>query len=456
MAESEIAFHVGVDWGAENHQVCILNASSGATVEEIKVAHQGAAMRALCQRLLQLAPADRVAVAIESPASPATEPLLGCGVAVFALNPKQLDRFRDHHFPAGSKDDRRDAFVLAASLRTDRHCFRRLEPEEPALLELRELARLDQTLKADLRAYCNRLRDCLLLTFPQILELSAAADEAWIWALLEAAPSAPQAGRLSLARLRSLLSRHRIRRFSPEELFRLLRQPSLPLPETTFRRSAQQVRNQLPVIRTLAKQQQETARAVQACLQQLTLPDAGGDHQGQHRDAAILLSLPGVGTMVAATMLAEASAALRDRDYHALRAYAGVAPITRQSGKSCLVAMRRACSHPVREAVYHWSRISMICDPAAKAHYARLRARGQTHGRALRGLADRQLQMLCAMLRHRQLYEPSRRPSRPAANPSHPLKVQGPRVSQKLPPCQISRLTSAIAGVSAGQLRHRH
>ena len=46
MAESEIAFHVGVDWGAENHQVCILNASSGATVEEIKVAHQGAAMRA--------------------------------------------------------------------------------------------------------------------------------------------------------------------------------------------------------------------------------------------------------------------------------------------------------------------------------------------------------------------------------------------------------------------------
>src|SRR6185437_14786092 len=190
MAESEIAFHVGVDWGAENHQVCILNASSGATVEEIKVAHQGAAMRALCQRLLQLAPADRVAVAIESPASPATEPLLGCGVAVFALNPKQLDRFRDRHFPAGSKDDRRDAFVLAASLRTDRHCFRRLEPEEPALLELRELARLDQTLKADLRAYCNRLRDCLLLTFPQILELSAAADEAWIWALLEAAPSA--------------------------------------------------------------------------------------------------------------------------------------------------------------------------------------------------------------------------------------------------------------------------
>src|SRR6185437_10179296 len=185
MAESEIAFHVGVDWGAENHQVCILNASSGATVEEIKVAHQGAAMRALCQRLLQLAPADRVAVAIESPASPATEPLLGCGVAVFALNPKQLDRFRDRHFPAGAKDDRRDSFVLASSLRTDRKCFRHLDPQDPVVLDLRALVRMDQTLKADLRAYCNRLRETLLLSFPAVLELSAAVDESWIWDLLE-------------------------------------------------------------------------------------------------------------------------------------------------------------------------------------------------------------------------------------------------------------------------------
>ena len=126
--------------------------------------------------------------------------------------------------------------------------------------------------------------------------------------------------------------------------------------------------------------------------------------------------------MVAATMLAEASAALRERDYHALRAYAGVAPITRPSGKRRLVAMRRACSRPVREAVYHWSRCSMMRDPAAKAHYARLRARGHSHGRALRGLADRQLQMLCAMLRHRQPYDPCRRspPPDPADNPSHP------------------------------------
>src|SRR3954451_18226224 len=58
-----------------------------------------------------------------------------------------------------------------------------------------------------------------------------------------------------------------------------------------------------------------------------------GTEWGAHRDVAIILSLPGVGRIVAATMLAEASQALAERDCHALRNYSGSAPLTRQSGK---------------------------------------------------------------------------------------------------------------------------
>jgi transposase len=47
-----------------------------------------------------------------------------------------------------------------------------------------------------------------------------------------------------------------------------------------------------------------------------TLPDAG-----------VLLSIPGVGPVVAATFLAEATRPIRERDHHALRCYAGTAPI---------------------------------------------------------------------------------------------------------------------------------
>jgi hypothetical protein len=55
--------------------------------------------------------------------------------------------------------------------------------------------------------------------------------------------------------------------------------------------------------------------------------------QPEQRDATILRSLPGVGRIVLATLLAEACEPLRRRDYHALRTLSGDAPVTRRSGK---------------------------------------------------------------------------------------------------------------------------
>ena len=52
--------------------------------------------------------------------------------------------------------------------------------------------------------------------------------------------------------------------------------------------------------------------------------------------AAILLSLPGIGTGVLATLLAEGSDAVRRRDYNALRCLCGVAPVTRLRARVCL------------------------------------------------------------------------------------------------------------------------
>ena len=412
MDAQEYAYFVGVDWGCEQHQVCVLN-PNGEVVAEWRVAHGGAAVREWCERLGELAPPARLAVAIESPNSPVTEALLEQGVAVFTINPKQLDRFRDRHFPAGSKDDRRDGFVLATSLRTDRACFRRLAAADPALLELRALTRLDETLKADLRAYSSRVRELLLPVFPQLLELSPGADEPWVWGLLEMAPTPRRAARLSHARLAGLLRRHRIRRISAEQLQEQLRRPSLPLPAPSFERAAQQLSLLLPVLRALSAQHAQVRAGIADGIERLKQAESEGG-SGQQRDVNILLSLPGVGITIAATLLAEASTALALRDYHALRAHAGVAPVTRQSGKTRTAAMRRCCCLPLRNAVHHMGLASLACDPHAKAHYQRLRAAGCSYGRALRGLADRRLRVLCSMLRSQTLFDPNR--SAQAAN----------------------------------------
>jgi transposase len=129
----------------------------------------------------------------------------------------------------------------------------------------------------------------------------------------------------------------------------------------------------------------------------------------EHRDVEILRSLPGVGRMVTATMLTEATGPLAQREYATLRAYAGAAPVTKRSGKrTWIVHMRHACKQRLRDALYHWSRVSIQRDPAARAYYDVLRTRGHGHARALRSVADRWLRILVAMLKTRTLYDPSR------------------------------------------------
>jgi len=127
------------------------------------------------------------------------------------------------------------------------------------------------------------------------------------------------------------------------------------------------------------------------------------------RDISLLQSFPGIGRIVAGAFLAEASGPLQQRDYHAIRAHGGIAPVTRQSGKTRQVGMRYRCNTRLRNALYHWARTSVQHDPRSKQQYARLRATGGSHGRALRGVADRLLVVLIAMLKAGEPYDPKRR-----------------------------------------------
>ena len=135
--EQAISYHwyVGIDWGSQQHQVCVLDRDRHVVGERV-VDHTGSSLAQLATWLWALSAGQpqRVAVAIEVPRGAIVEGLIERGFHVFAINPKQLDRFRDRHSVAGAKDDRRDAFVLADSLRTDRPSFRRLHLDKPQLL----------------------------------------------------------------------------------------------------------------------------------------------------------------------------------------------------------------------------------------------------------------------------------------------------------------------------------
>jgi transposase len=405
------AFYVGVDWATEIHRVCVLNAT-GELYSERAVEHSGRGLAEFMDWLGGLCHAQpqSVAVAIETPRGAVVEGLIERGFCVFAINPKQLDRFRDRHTVAGAKDDRRDAFVLADSLRTDQLLFKRVRLDDPAIVHLRELSRLEDDLRQDGVRLANQLRDQLARYYPQLLASTPAANEAWVWELLELAPLPAQGARLSASRITKLLHKHHIRRIDAAKLSAELAAPGLPLAPGTAETASEHALLLVPRLRLVDQQRRDVARRIQRLLDELAVPD---EHSGQHRDVTLLLSLPGVGREIAATMLAEASQLLAERDYHALRTYCGTAPVTRQSGKKKIILRRQACNGRLRFALYHWARVSAMCDPRSHAHYQRLRKAGHSHGRALRGLADRLLAMLVAILNTGLPYDPKLRNPQP-------------------------------------------
>jgi transposase len=412
--EHQYEYFVGIDWATERHQVCVIDREA-RVVANRQVEHKGESLRALFDELTKLAGGqpEHTAVAIETPRGALVESLVERGFHVYAINPKQLDRFRDRHTVAGAKDDRLDAFVLADSVRTDRSCFRRVRVDDPLIVQLRELSRASDGLKVELGRLSNQLREQILRLVPQLLELSPGADEPWLWDLIELVCSTEQPARVRPTQVNRVLKSNRIRRLDADAVLAKLREE----PPWTTPGTQQAVRAHigllLPRLRVTCQQGRDCERQIEILLETLAAePPAEGEIR-EHRDVRILQSLPGAGKVVVATMLAEASQPLADRDYMTLRSQGGTAPVTKSTGKRvksrATVVMRYACNPRLRNALHFWAMGAIQQEDRARSHYAALRQRGHAHGRALRGVADRLLGMLVAMLKMRTLYDPSRR-----------------------------------------------
>ena len=140
MYQRNFQIFVGIDLGRWLHQACVHD-TNGELLQHRSFAHSSEGLSKTVDELLNLAQQrpELIAVAIEKPHGAVVETLLQRGIAVFSINPKQVDRYRDRYASSGAKDDPRDAFVLADVLRTDRHRFQPLRLPPPEIIALREL-----------------------------------------------------------------------------------------------------------------------------------------------------------------------------------------------------------------------------------------------------------------------------------------------------------------------------
>jgi transposase len=404
----DIGWFAGVDWASEKHKVCLLNAS-GQAVGERDVDHTGSGLSELCDWLLAKtgAPPGQIGVAIEVPHGPVVEALLERGFVVYAINPKQLDRFRDRFTMAGAKDDSRDAHVLGDALRTDRHALRRLAVQDPSLIELREWSRMTEDLQQERNRLASRVREQLWRYYPQALEITDDLAADWFLDVWQHVPTPAKAARISEKTIARILKARRIRCIDAVEVLRILRTTPLAVAPGTAQAASAHIDTVAARIRLVNQQIKHAHRKLDELCAKLEGPTENASGQVcEQRDVAILRSSPGIGRIVLATLLAEASEPLQRRDYHAMRTLSGQAPVTRRSGKQCFVIRRQACNKRLENAVYHWARVAIQHDPISRSRYAELRRRGHSHGRALRGVGDRLLYVLCKLLERQVLYDP--------------------------------------------------
>lgn len=396
------AWFAGVDWAKQTHHVRLTD-DSGKDIGERIFKHGGEGLADMAKWLIDKtqANAEDIRVAIEVPHGPVVETLMERGFSVNAINPKQLDRFRDRFSVSGAKDDSRDARVLASALRTDPQCFRHVTPVDPTLVELREWSRIADELIGERNRLIARMREQLWRYFPAFLDFEEDVGTGWVLDLWELAPTPQKARRVRKASVAEVLKKARIRRFDADQALAMLRQKPVTVQDGAVAAATAHIETIVARTRLVNRQ---LAQAHQK-LDELTERLVGASDGHEQHDAAILRSLPGVGRIVLATLLSEAWEPLRRRDYHALRNLCGVAPVTKRSGKTCMVMRRRACHPRLANAVYYWARIAVQRDSICKAKYLALRERGHGFARALRSVADRQLNVACAMLRDGTLFD---------------------------------------------------
>jgi transposase len=379
-SSTPVGVFVGIDWGASHHQLCAVD-SLGTRIRQLRVSHDVSGLRQLQAVLDQLG--SGLPICLERSEGLLVERLQAAGHRVFPVNPRIAARARERYRVASSKDDVFDAFTLADTLRHEHTHWRALPVASPVLAELRALSRdRDRLLESQQRVEAQ-LRSILDAYHPAPAALFSSIDRPITLAFIADYPTPQAASRIGEQRMAAFCRRQSYKgRTDPAVLVERLKDNLLSGAAGTIAGKSHSALVFAELLGLLNGQLDDYDDALELAL-------------AKHPDAHIFRSFPGVGLITASTLLAEIG---EDRGYYPqvgmLLAEAGLAPVTRASGRSHHVGFRYAANSRLREACTWWAYNSLKSSPWAREAYDQARARKLPHHRALRGLGARWMRVL--------------------------------------------------------------
>lgn len=382
----------GIDWGGSFHQLCLIDAA-GTVLLQRRIGHDVSGFAELGTILGEY---GRLRIAIERGEGLLVEHLHALpDVTIYCVSPKVSARARERYRLAATKSDAFDAFVLADTLRHQHAHWRALSRPSPLLAELRAISRDRERLVEIQHATESRLRAILDAYHPAPLHLFSSLDRDITLAFITDYPTPAQARRVGESRMAAFCRRHGYSgRTDPAVLVDRLRPHLLTGSEGTVAGKSFSARLFTQQLQLLNDQLRAYDKRLAVLLE-------------QHPDTPILTSFPGIGPVVAGVLIAEMG---EDRARFpapgALLAEAGLAPVTRASGRTRQVRFRYAANRRMRHAIDWWAFVATREDDWSRHIYETARNRGQGKYRALRGLGARWTRILWRCWTDRIPYDP--------------------------------------------------
>jgi transposase len=381
---------VGIDIAKEAHWVAAIDADGVVRIDR-KLPNTPADIAGLVGQLAALGGAVRVGLdVVGGIAGLAGAMLAEAGFALVHVPGLAVNRARQGTVGGENKSDPRDARAIAEQVRT-RADLRAVEAATELDLEIRLLVGRRRDLVDAQTQRLSRLHDLLVGIFPG----------------LEACLDLTTKGPLHL--LSRFVTPTELRAAGRKRLVRHLQAASgVPKVEELADRALAAAAEQavaVPAERMTARLVRELAAEALASRARLLELDRELEALlARHPDAALVRSLPGMGAVLTAELIAEAGDLSRFRSADALASAAGIAPVLRQSGRTRFLR-RPAGGNKGLKRVFYQSAFCSLGHTDSRAFYARKRREGKRHHQAVIALARRRVNVLWAVLHSRTPFQ---------------------------------------------------
>ena len=378
------ALFIGIDWADQAHDCYIIDAQGKGQRQQFKQSPE--AIDLWVKQMLELSGGKPIAIMLEQSKGPLIFGLMfRPNVLLYPVNPKQFAKYRESYPGGDAKSDPTDARYIARMLRERISTLKPWMADDQETRRLSNLSEQRRKIVNDQVSHRQQLISHLKSYFPQLLELCNGGSRIVLMLKMIGRWSDPRKlKRADRQLVDRVLKENGVHNQSQrDEFISRIRNLTLLISDTAI------IEPLSMCCELLAKQIEASRKTIKAFDQQIDKA------LKKHPDGELFTTLEGAGPTLAARLLC-AFGSQKDRWDNAdqLASLSGIAPVTRQSGKSRVVLQRWACPAYLKQTFHEFADSARKFCPWSRARYLQLKDRGMKHNAAVRKLARSWIRIL--------------------------------------------------------------